>query len=93
MIIYIWKSLHNLVPTLNLEWNVDDSTRSGPTLKLAPIKGKVVSVKTLKHNSLRNHGTIMFNLLPLEIRTYVGDVKGFKNVLDKYLELLPRLIL
>ena len=80
-----------MVPSLNLEWNCDDVTRSGPTLIIRPIKGKVAFAKTLKFNSLRNYGTIMYNWLPLEIRLFAGDIKGFKNLLDKHLETVPDL--
>ena len=37
-ILYIWKSLNGLVPTLGLEWHQNSSPRYGPILKVDKIK-------------------------------------------------------
>ena len=44
MILFIWKSVNGFVPSLGLSW----SNKTGHTLKVDPIKGKVLSVKTLE---------------------------------------------
>ena len=56
-----------------------------PTLK-SKVKN---SVKTLRQQSLTYHGGGMYNLLPYEIREYIGSIDGFKNLLDKFLEQIP----
>ena len=40
-VIYIWKSLNGLVPSLGLEWAEDSNTRSGKCLKIPALFGKI----------------------------------------------------
>ena len=89
MIIYIWKSVNDYVPSIGLQWNQKTQGRTGQTLLLEPIKGKVTSIKTLKANSLKQHGAVMFNSLPNELKIFKGTVSQFKSKLDSFLSLFP----
>ena len=89
MIIYIWKSVNGFVPSLGLGSNNKSTGRSGPTLNIEAIRGKVLSAKTLKAHSLKNHETAIFNMLPIDLKTFDGTVNQFKNKLDRFLTLFP----
>ena len=88
MILYIWKSLNGFVPSLGLSWNMKQG-RSGPTLHIEALKGKVLSAKTIKAHSLKYHGTSIFNMLPTELKTFSGTVNQFKYKLDSFLTMFP----
>ena len=83
MILYIWKSVNGFVPSLGLSW----SNKTGHTLKVDPIKGNVLSVKTLKSNSLKQHGAAIFDMLPNDLKTLKGT--QFKNKLDSFISIFP----
>ena len=70
MTLYVWKSVNGFVLSLGLSWRSKTTGRSGPTLIVEPIKGKIQSVKTLKSNTLKQHGTSMFNMLPGDLKTF-----------------------
>ena len=74
MIIYIWKSVNDYVPSIGLQWNQKTQGRTGQTLLVEPIKGKITSIKTLKANSLKQHSAVMFNSLPNELKIFKGTV-------------------
>ena len=88
-IIYIWKSLYNIVPSLGLIWNQDGSVHFGRKLKVDKIFGPNEKIKNLKRDSLRNFGVRIFNMLPVEIRTFQGTLEGFKSLLDSYISQCP----
>ena len=88
-ILYIWKSLNGLVPSLGLCWNPNTLTRYGPKLIVDKILGPNEPIKNLKRDSIRNFGVRIFNNLPIPLRTFKGILASFKNNLDKYLELYP----
>ena len=88
-IIYIWKSLYNIVPSLGLIWNQEGSVCFGPKLKVDKIFGPNEKIKNLKRDSLRNFGVQIFNMLPVEIRTFQGTLEGFKSLLDSYISQCP----
>ena len=85
---YIWKSLHGLVPSLGLEW-INGGSRKGWHLKYPKILAPEGRYRTLQRYSVHWEGIRLFNSLPSEIRLFSGTKKAFKNILDKYLELLP----
>ena len=53
------------------------------------MRGKVLSVKTLKYHSLKHHGVVMFNMLPLELRKFDEKLDQFKLKLENLLEHYP----
>ena len=89
MLLYIWKSVNGFVPTLGLFWRNKTPGRTGHTLQIEPIKGKVLSVKTLKSHPLKQHGASIFNMLPGELKIFKGTVIQFKNKLDSFLSIFP----
>ena len=89
MLLYIWKSVNDYVPSIGLQWNQKTQGRTGQTLLVEPIKGKVMSIKTLKANSMKQHGAVMFNSLPNELKIFKGTVSQFKSKLDSFLSLFP----
>ena len=88
-ILYIWKSLNGLVPSLGLQWNNNSSPRYGPKLIVDKILGQNEPIKNLKRDSIQNFGVRLFNNLPIPLRTFKGTLLSFKNNLDKYLDLCP----
>ena len=88
-VLYIWKSLHGLVPSLGLSWNPNSLPRFGPKLIVDKIMGPNEQIKNLKRDSIRNFGVRIFNNLPIPLRTFKGTLLSFKNNLDKYLEMCP----
>ena len=85
---YIWKSLNGLVPSLGLEW-VSSHGRIGPMIKTPPYSNRYGAIRTIQRNSMMWEGVRIYNSLPEYIRTWTGTKEGFKNILDKYLELIP----
>ena len=88
-IIYIWKSINGLVPSLGLEWAGDSNTRSGLCLKIPSLFGKYERYKTLQKRSLKVEGAKIFNYIPQDIRLFTGKLDQFKSKIDTYLEKLP----
>ena len=88
-ILYIWKSLQNIVPSLGLSWNMTGGPRYGPKLTVDPIYGPNERVKNLKRDSIRNFGVRLFNMLPVTLRVYKGSLQNFKAILDFYLSQCP----
>ena len=88
-VMYIWKSMNGLVPTLDLKWSQTKSSRSGSNLMLPVLKGPEGKNRTLMRNSLKYRGVKLFNSIPNELKTFEGSLASFKVKLDKYLELLP----
>ena len=42
-----------------------------------------------QENSFAVRGPRLFNAMPVDIRNYVGDIDGFKRILDVYLAGVP----
>ena len=88
-LLYIWKSLNGYVPDLNLKWKNEPSNRSGPVLEAKLVKGSNDTIKNLCRDSLLNFGVMMYNQLPVSIRTFKGKLSEFKSLLDRCLCLSP----
>ena len=88
-LLYIWKALNGLVPSLNINWKADTINRSGPLLEVKPAKGTNDSTKNLVRDSLLNFGVMMYNQLPVYIRTFRGELSDFKSLLDRCLSMYP----
>jgi len=86
---YIWKALNGHVPNLNLRWKVDSTNRSGPLLEIKPVKSSSDTIKNLCRDSLLNFGVMLYNHLPVYIRTFGGELKEFKSLLDRCLCMYP----
>ena len=85
---YIWKIKIGMVPNYGI--NFDTSSRRGTIVKIPNLSSEVkLSVKTLREQSLTYHGGNMFNILPYEIREFIGGVNEFKLLLDEFLATIP----
>ena len=78
-----------MVPSLGLKWNNSCCKRFGPKLVVDNICGPNEKIKNLKRDSLRNFGVRLFNMLPIEVRTYQGSLENFKSLLDSYISQCP----
>jgi len=86
-IIYIWKIIEGKVPNCGVK--TQDLPRHGRLCVVPPIKQCTNRVKTLRENSFQIQGPILFNSFLAHIRNkqkFSSD--EFKDVLDKFLELL-----
>ena len=86
--LYIWKSLNGLVPSLGLEWTETDG-RSGHRLRYPKVIGPEGHFRTLQRNSINWEGVRIFNSLPEDFKTFKGTKEAAKNILDKFLQLIP----
>ena len=87
--IYVWKSLHNVVPSLGLTWSKHISNRTGHHLCVSTLQGPEGRAKTAMRKSVKYQGVIVFNSLPDHIKLWEGSLQGFKENLDSYLQMLP----
>ena len=88
-ILYCWKSLNGLAPSLGLQWSDHSGGRSGRTLRIPKIQGVSESLKNLRRKTIQAEGVRLMNVLPGEIRNFSGDLGDFKSLLDSYLGLVP----
>ena len=91
-IIYTWKIIEGVCP--NLPKNPITPylhERKGRMCKIPPLNTRSSQrIQTIKENTLAINGPRLFNTLPLKIREKTNvSVDSFKNVLDKYLSLIP----
>lgn len=86
---YIGKALNGYVKNLNLRWKVDTTYCSVPLLEVKPAKGSNDTIKNLCHDSLLNFGVMSYNHLPVYIRTFRGELREFKSLLDNCLCMYP----
>ena len=88
-IIYSWKSLNGLAPSLGLRWNNREGNgRNGRVLEVAKVSGATGGLKTLSRETIWHEGAKLLNAIPCQIRNFVGDISHFKNLLDNFLSLV-----
>ena len=86
-IIYVWKTLENLVPDANLLVAKDETSRVGRKCKIPALK---LRERKKREQSFQVAGPMLFNCLPKEIRNMTGcGVNEFKENLDKLLQTIP----
>ena len=88
-ILYIWKSVNNLVPHLGINWKERALVREGKMVEIPTITAKLDLTKTMKRQSLRHRRSFFFNLLSKEVRMLNGIVDQFKCKLDNFLKNHP----
>ena len=86
-VLYTWKSLNDLVPSLGLSTSNDQ--RKGRLIVIPKNTGTVQRIKTLKDKSIQRTGARLFNRLPRIIRDYEGEYQGFKELVDTFLDTIP----
>ena len=85
-IMYIWCILEGLVPAVN---NVK--------YKICPRKGRTCVIPMTKKGPYQNErnaslsvmGARLFNILPINLRNFIGYKDKFKRKLDQYLKFVP----
>ena len=87
-IIYVWKSLENLVPNL---FSVDVNDRRGRFVNIPDYKNlRNSKVQRLRDSSFRIRGPGLFNKMPAHIRNMTNcSTEAFKNSLDRFLSTVP----
>ena len=86
-IIYIWKSISGLVPSLGLTLAFT-STR-GRMIEIPMVRGTCKTYIGLMERSLKYEGSKLFNSMPIYIRNLSGSKEQFKYNLDKLLSCIP----
>ena len=85
-IIYSWKSLNGLVPSLGLKWNNREVCgRNGRVLEVPKGSGASLGLKTLRRNTIQYEGARLLNAIPCELRNFTREILHFKSLLDNYL--------
>ena len=86
-IIYVWKSLENIVPDTNITLANDESSRIGRMCRVPAMKPKE---RMKREESFQTSGPKLFNCLPKSIRNLRGiGVEEFKENLDLFLMTVP----
>ena len=63
--------------------------RRGLQVRVPPLSGTRMAIRTLKEHSFFQEAPRQFNSLPDHLRTLKGSLETFKHNLDKYLEKIP----
>ena len=79
--IYIWKSIQGLVPSLGLELK-ESGTRLGPLINIDKLSGSC-AVKSLQSCGIRNFGVRLFSVLPVDLKKFNGTTATFKAKLGQ----------
>ena len=86
-VIYVWKSLAGLVPSLGLK--LACSTSRGRMIMIPIVHGSCSRFVNLMERSLKYEGAKLFNSMPIYIRNLSGSKESFKHNLDKLLSCIP----
>ena len=86
-ILYVWKSLNDMVPSLGLKTKFDP--RNGTKIILPKYSGKIMRIRTLQEKHIKFEGSRLFNSLPRILREFSGSLKSFKYLLDEFLWKIP----
>lgn len=91
IIIYIWKTINNLVPNLdsNEAIRTINSARRGVLCIIPPIAGSWKKIISMKESTMAVYGPKLYNRLPKHLREPTGTLELFKNRLDKFLKTIP----
>ena len=87
-IIYIWKTMNDLVPNCGLEWT-EAGDRRGRICLIPKLKGST-KVQKLRQQSFQMSGPRLWNCLPKSVRNMkTNEIEEFKQTLDEYLSKVP----
>ena len=87
-IIYIWKTMNDLVPNCGLEWT-EAGDRRGRICLIPKLKGST-KVQKLRQQSFQMSGPRLWNCLPKSVRNMkTKEIEEFKQTLDEYLSKVP----
>ena len=88
-ILYTWKSLNGLTPTLGLKWSPKVIGRSERILETPMVNGLTEGLKSLRRRTIQHEGAKLVNILPPPLRNFSGKLEIFKCLLDNFLSLVP----
>ena len=63
-IVYTWKSLNGLTPSLGLRWSPNVIGRSERVLEIPKVNGQTEGVKSLRRRTIQHEGVKLINILP-----------------------------
>ena len=86
-IMYTWKSISGLVPSLSLDLTFSQSR--GRSIVIPIIHGSSSRIINLMERSLKFEGAKLFNSMPVYLRNMLGSKEQFKSNLDQLLSLIP----
>ena len=87
IIFYTWKSLMNMVPSL--EFILWTHPRKGKLIRYKKNNAKSSHMRSMKDISIYGQGPKLFNALPQCIREWEGTFSTFKFMVDNFISLLP----
>ena len=90
-IIYLWKTMNGLAPSLGVEAATLADSRLGFTVKIPAKSGSKESVQSMKDQFFSTHAPRLFNSLPKSIRNGSSSMTKeiFKMNVDLFLENVP----
>ena len=87
-IIFLWKLAQQLVSGYKMQF-VQNPRRGRLAVVHPTVASAPASVRRAREGSLQVKGSMLFNLIPLELRGNSGTVNQFKSGLDKGLSSIP----
>ena len=87
-IIYIWKTMNDLVPNCGIVWS-EAGERRGRMCQVPKLMGSS-KVQKLRLQSFQMSGPKLWNALPRSVRNLkTNDLEEFKQILDQFLCKVP----
>ena len=86
-VLYTWKIIQGLVPNCGIQWAT--SGRRGLQVKIPPISGSRMAIRTLRDRSFMTEALHLYNSLPVHLREFSGSLASFKAALDDVLSSVP----
>ena len=83
----MWKITRGLVPNCGLRWETHG--RRGLLVRLPPLSGSRMAIRTLREHSFGTEAPRLFNALPASLREHSGSLPTFKKALDELLMTVP----
>ena len=90
MVLFHWKVSQGLVRGYSIEFTSSRGRRGRCALPNAVVPSAPASVRNARESSLGVKGSLIFNLLPAELRNIDNqNIDIFKTKLDKFLTTIP----
>ena len=82
--------MKGILPDIGLKWDMR-IINDVPLMKIIPrpLKGLKGRARTLQAQSIGSYGVKLFNAMPWDIRSFNGETKDFKKLLDSILSTIP----
>ena len=86
-VLYLWKVMMGLVPNFGITWREDG--RRGIQVRLPPLSGSRMAVRTLRDRAFHVEAPKLWNSLPPHLRLLEGSLATYKAHLDSFLLSVP----